>query len=67
MFNLRHPFFRPLAVRVLTTGVASGWALAELVMDNPGWALIFGAIGAWCAYEFFAVFDPDNYKDDDDA
>ena len=65
MFNIRVPFFKPLWIRVLTTAVTLGWALFELATGNPGWAMLFGAVGVWCAYEFFVVFDPDNYKDDD--
>lgn len=67
MFNLRHPFFRPLATRAIVTGVALGWALFELANGNAAWALIFGAFGGLCVYEFFLVFDPENYKEKDDG
>ena len=67
MINLHHPYFRPLWPRLVITGGSLGWALVELLLGNPGWAMIFGAAGAFCAYEFFVVFDPENYKDKDDA
>lgn len=69
MFDLRHPFFRPLWSRALVTGLALGWALVELSAGNTGWALLFGAAGGWCFYQFFVVFDPADYtkKDEDDG
>ena len=64
-FNLRHPFFLPTWRRAATTIFAGGWALFELSNGSPGWATLFGAIAAYCAYEFFIVFDPANYQDHD--
>jgi hypothetical protein len=60
--NLHHPFFRPLLARILTVGVTGGWAAVEFISGSPGWAAMFGAVAAWCGYQFFIVFDPDNYK-----
>ena len=62
LFNLRSPMMRPLWVRLLVTGLTLGWTVMELVNGNTGWALMFGAAGAWCAWEFFVVFDPANYQ-----
>ena len=56
MFDLRHPFFLPLWRRVLTVAVALGWAAVEAVTGSPGWALIFGAAGAWAGWQFFVVW-----------
>jgi hypothetical protein len=67
MFNLHVPFFLPLHRRAWTTGLVIAWALFALWTGNPGWALLFGAAGAYCAYEFFVVFDPKNYKDKKDG
>lgn len=47
--------------------MALGWALFELATGNAAWALIFGAFGGLCVYEFFLVFDPENYKEKDDG
>lgn len=61
-FDLRHPFFLPLWRRTATVGVLGAWAIFELSVGNPTWALLFGGAALWCAYEFFIVFDPENYK-----
>lgn len=53
MFDLRHPFFNPLWVRVATTAFAGGWALVEFAGGAPFWGVLFGAIAAWCGWEFF--------------
>jgi len=66
LFDLRHPFFAPRATRVVTVAVAGGWGLFELSTGNVGWAVLFGAVAAYCAYEFFVVFDPANHKKPDD-
>lgn len=64
-FDLRHPFFLPLWRRIITVVFTGGWALVELSGSNPGWAILFAAITAFAAYEFFIVFDPENYKEPD--
>jgi hypothetical protein len=43
--------------------VAGGWVVVELVTGSPGWAILFGSLAAYCAYQFFVVFNPDDYKD----
>ena len=64
-FDLRHPFFNPLWRRVLTVAVSGGWAVVELVSGSPGWAIMFGAVAAWCAYEFFVNWEPPGGQEDD--
>lgn len=61
--NIRHPFFLPLWRRIATTGFTGAWALFELSGGNVFWAILFGAAALWCAYEFFVVFDPENFKE----
>jgi len=63
LFDLRHPFFLPHWRRVATTGVTGVWALFELVSGSLGWAMLFGGISAYCAYEFFVIFDPEHYRE----
>ncbi len=58
MFDLNHPFFRPLWRRVLVTAFCLGWAAFEAAMGNPVWAVITAAIGIYCGYGFFVTFDP---------
>ncbi|MEM1388017.1 MAG: hypothetical protein AAF748_15355 [Pseudomonadota bacterium] len=63
MFDLQHPFFRPLWIRVLITVAVFGWAIFEISMGNPFWAILFAAIGVYCVREFFIAFAP---RDPDD-
>ena len=57
MFDFTHPFFRPLWRRLLVVAVALGWALNEAVGGNPGWAIIFGAIGVTALWRLLIVYD----------
>lgn len=63
LLNLRHPFFLPLYRRVLTTAVCVFWLLMELIWGGPFWAMLFGALTAYCVWQFFVVFDPANFQD----
>jgi len=67
VFDLRHPFFAPLWRRVLTSGLVAAWAFVELLAGNPGWAALCGAILVWTVYAFFIVFDPADYKDNNNG
>ncbi len=58
MFDLDHPFFKPLWLRVVIVAVALGWALIELAGGSPFWAILFGALGVYAAYKFFFDFNP---------
>ncbi|MBT8409980.1 MAG: hypothetical protein KJN93_10180 [Alphaproteobacteria bacterium] len=62
LFDLRHPFFLPLWRRAATVGVSGSWAVFEFITGNAGWAMLFGGAALWCTYEFFIVFDPENYE-----
>ncbi|MBV0912287.1 hypothetical protein [Anianabacter salinae] len=66
MFDLRVRFFNPLWRRVLTVAVALGWAAVELASGNPGWAMLFGAAGAWSGYILLLTWVPVTEKDNDD-
>ncbi|MCB9993543.1 MAG: DUF3329 domain-containing protein [Hyphomicrobiaceae bacterium] len=58
MFDLNHPFFKPLLVRILVTVLVLGWGLFELTMGSVFWAILFLAMGAYCVYGFFFNFNP---------
>jgi len=58
LLDLQHPFFVPLWRRVATVVVIWGWAGFELITGSPGWAILFGAVAAYCSYEFFVNFNP---------
>ena len=57
MFDVQHPFFIPLWRRIAVVAACLGWALLELSWGNPGWSILFGAIGSYCAHQFFVAFD----------
>ena len=59
MFDLQTPFLKPLWRRVAITVVTLLWALVEIAGGNVGWAVLFGAAGLWCGYQFFVVWDPE--------
>jgi hypothetical protein len=42
-----HPFFRPAWRRWATAILPLAWAAFELVSGSPGWAILFGAVGAY--------------------
>jgi len=45
----------------------AAWAFVELLAGNPGWAALCGAILVWTVYAFFIVFDPADYKDNNNG
>ena len=55
-FDLQTPAFRPLWLRVMVVGTTIGWAAFELMNGALVWALVFGAAGLWCAYQFFVAW-----------
>jgi len=58
MFDLDHPFFRPLWRRIAVTAVALVWAGVELANGSIFWAMLFGAFGVYAVWGFFITFDP---------
>ncbi|WP_439562827.1 hypothetical protein [Roseinatronobacter sp.] len=58
LLDVQHPFFRPLWRRVAVVAICLGWAVFEIVTASPFFAILFGAVGAYCAYQFFIIFDP---------
>lgn len=42
-----HPFFARAWVRWAAALAPLAWAALELWWGNPGWAAIFGGLGAW--------------------
>jgi hypothetical protein len=58
LFDVQHPFFRPLWRRVAVVAICLGWAVFELLGGAVFWAILFGAAGLYCAHQFFLAFDP---------
>ncbi len=53
-----HPFFRPLWRRVALVAVCATWTVVELVVGDPTWAIMTGAIGAYAAWTFLIAYKP---------
>ncbi len=58
-FNVQSTFFIPLWRRVFVVALSALWAILEFANGNPYWALLFGAVAAYCAHQFFIVFNPE--------
>lgn len=64
ILDVEHPFFRPLWRRVAIVAFCLGWSVIEFTNFTPFWGALFGAIGLYCGWQFFVVFDPDTKKPD---
>lgn len=65
--DVKHPYFRPLWVRLLITGLTLAWAFLELFMGHTIWFALFFLCGAYLVREFFLRFDPADYEKSPDA
>jgi len=67
LIDTSHPIYRPLWLRVLITAGSLGWAGVEGLGGNLGWALFFGAIGAYAGWVFFVTWTPEAAADEDET
>lgn len=58
LIDLQHPWFVPLWRRVVVTASCLVWTVVEIAIGGPFWMILFGALTAYCAYEFFLNFHP---------
>lgn len=59
----RHPFYRPLGVRIAIVAVVAGWLLFELlVIQNMLWIVVAGAALAYAVYMFFISWPKDEAR-----
>ena len=58
LFDVQHPFFTPLWRRIAVVVLCLGWAAVEFFSGNAFWGVLFGAIGLYCAHQFFIAFNP---------
>jgi hypothetical protein len=65
LFDLDHPFFRPLWRRVAVVVVCLAWACVEFIGGTPFWGMLFGAIGIYCAWHFFVEARPEEGAEED--
>lgn len=54
-----HPWLRPVWRRALLVATCVAIVFFDLWHGNYGWALIFGAMGAYAVYIFFIAYDDD--------
>jgi len=40
------------------------WAVLELSLGQPLWALVFGGVALYLAHQFFIAFDPKDPSDE---
>jgi hypothetical protein len=59
LLDVQHPFFQPLWRRIVVVVICLGWAVVEISFSEPFWAIMFGALGVYCAWQFFFVFNPE--------
>ncbi len=67
LIDTTHPFFRPRWIRVLIVAFCLAWASFEVSIGQPLWALLSGAIGAYCAWVLLITYTPDPPEDDTDG
>jgi len=67
MFDLDHPFFKPLWVRILVTVSTLGWSVVEALTGSPFWFALFAGAGAWLGYSFFLARKDDTDNTDDSS
>lgn len=56
--DVQHPFFRPLWRRLALVVFCMGLFLFEIVLGNPFFGVLIGAVGLYCVHQFFIAFDP---------
>ncbi len=56
MFDFDHPWFKPLWRRLLVVGATLGWGVVEALTGAQGWAMLFGAAGAFAAYGLLLTY-----------
>ncbi len=59
LFDLDHPFFRPLWRRIAVTAVCLGWGAFEFAAGAHFWAMLFGGLGIYCVWCLLL-----NYRED---
>jgi hypothetical protein len=58
LFDLDHPFFRPLWIRIAIVAACGLWTALEVAAGAAAWAVLFGGLGLYAAWRFFVTFNP---------
>ena len=66
-FDVQHPIFRPLWLRVLIIFICFAWGTYELTLGNYFWVLLFAGCGLYLAYEWLVAFNPEDPDEKDDT
>ena len=65
MFDLTHPFFRPLWRRICLSVFLVAWAAFEFATGSTFWGVLVGALAIWVMRSlFFAAEDWDKPDSD---
>jgi hypothetical protein len=62
-FDLQHPFYKPLWIRIAIVAVCLGMTALELSGGNVFWAILFGSVGVYAFHQFFIAFNPRDPED----
>ncbi|MEO9862445.1 MAG: hypothetical protein ABJO29_02175 [Yoonia sp.] len=55
LFDLAHPFFKPVWVRVVVVIVCFVWGLVEIAGGNTFWAIFFIGLSVICGQRFATI------------
>ncbi len=68
ILDVQHPFYKPLWRRVAIVAFCLAWSIFEFVTGTPFWGVLSGAIGLYCGWQFFVVFDakPDQEEEQEE-
>jgi hypothetical protein len=58
IIDTKHPFYRPLWVRVLIVSFCALWCGVEFYNHEPFWGTVVGGIAVYSAYVLLLGFKP---------
>jgi hypothetical protein len=65
LFDVQHPFFKPMYRRILVVVICLAWGFFELASGQPAWAMFFIATGIYTGWVFFFNFNPPEEEDEE--
>ena len=64
LVDFGHPFYRPLARRIIIFALVLAWTVVEFFAGSTGWLLFFLALSAYVGWGFFLSGQPDQAAED---